>query len=76
MIKPKIPSKKFWDDDRWAHDNYQVLLKGYANKWIAVLNHKVVIAHSDLKEVKKFLCRKLKNKAVPLLHIEDAAHVY
>jgi len=75
-MKPKIPPKKFWDDDRWAHENYQALLKNYSNKWIAVFNHKVIFAHPDLKKVKTFLARKLKGKTIPLLHIEDAAHVY
>ena len=74
--KPQIPPKSFWDDDRWAHENYQTLLKNYPNKWVAVWNKKVICAHQDLKAVKSFLSKKLKTKITPLFHIEDASHVY
>lgn len=73
--KPKIPPKTFWEDDRWAHENYQTLLKSYPHKWVAILNKKVLFAHESLNVVKLYLARKSK-KAVPLLRIEDASHVY
>ena len=74
--KPQIPPKTFWEDDSWAHENYQLLLKDYPNKWIAVLNKTVVCANEDLSVVRTFLTKKLKGKVAPLLHIEDASHVY
>ena len=74
--KPQIPPKSFWDDDRWAHENYQTLLKNYPNKWVAVWNKKVICAHQDLKAVKSFLSKKLKTKITPLFHIKDSSHVY
>lgn len=74
--KPQIPPKSFWDDDRWAHENYQTLLKNYPNKWVAVLNKKVICAHQDLRTVKSFLARKPTTGITPLFHIEDASHVY
>ncbi len=74
--KIKIPPKSFWDDDRWAHENYQTLLKMYANKWVAILNRSVICSNEDLRQVKVFLSKKFKGKTVPLLRIEDASHVY
>ena len=76
MNKIKIPPKNFWDDDNWAHENYQTLLKQYSNKWVAIFNHRVVCANEDLKDVKNFLKKNFKRKTIPLLHIEDASHVY
>ena len=76
MIKVKIPAKKFWEDDEWAHANYQTLLKKYCNKWVAVFDRNVVCADEDLKIVKNFLSKRFKRKTLPLLHIEDASHVY
>ena len=76
MNKPQIPAKSFWEDDSWAHENYQILLKDYPNKWIAVMNKRVICASEDLKVVKTFLARKFKGKITPLIHIEDASHVY
>lgn len=76
MDKVKIPPKNFWDDDKWAHENYQMLLKNYSNKWVAILNHSVVCANEDLKAVKNSLSKKFKGKTLPLLHLEDASHVY
>ena len=76
MDKVKIPPKSFWDDDNWAHENYQTLLKQHSNKWVAILNRKVVCANEDLKAVKNFLNKNFKRKSITLLHIEDASHVY
>lgn len=74
--RPQIPPKTFWEDDNWAHENYQTLLRHYPNKWIAVLNKTVICASKDLKTVKAFLTKKVKGKTVPLIRIEDASHVY
>ena len=72
----KIPPRSFWDDDRWAHENYQTLLKKYSNKWVAIMNRGVICADEDLKIVKSFLRKKLQGRPVPLLHVDDASHVY
>lgn len=74
--RPQIPAKLFWEDDNWAHDNYQTLLKKYPNKWIAIFNKTVVCANEDLRVVKTFLAKKIRGKITPLIHIEDASHVY
>lgn len=74
--KPQIPPKAFWQDDDWAHENYQALLSQYPNKWVAILNKTVICANEDLKLVKAYLAKKIKRRAVPLIHIEDASHVY
>ncbi|MBI5287068.1 MAG: hypothetical protein HY878_05715 [Deltaproteobacteria bacterium] len=74
--KPQIPPKTFWEDDNWAHENYQTLLKNYPNKWVAILNKTVICAHENLGVVKTFLARKIKSRAIPLMRIEDSSHVY
>ncbi|MFA4888434.1 MAG: hypothetical protein WC628_02515 [Candidatus Omnitrophota bacterium] len=74
--KPQIPPKSFWEDDNWAHENYQTLLKMYPNKWAAILNKTVICANEDPKVLKVFLARKMKGKTVPFIHVNDASHVY
>ena len=73
---PQIPPKKFWEDEKWAHRNYQKLVKRYANTWVAVLNKKVVCANENLGLVEEIITRKFGKKDVPLIHVEDGAHVY
>lgn len=74
--KPQIPPKTFWEDDNWAHENYQTLLKNYPSQWAAILNKTVIYANEDLKIVKAFIAQRIKGKVVPLLRVEDASHVY
>lgn len=74
--KPTIPPKKFWEDEKWAHQNYQKLVKRYSNKWVAIFDKKVVCANENLGLVKEVASRRIGKKAVPLMHIEDGAHVY
>ena len=76
MKKPKIPPKKFWEDEKWAHKNYQELMKKYSNMWVAIFDKKVVYANENLGLVKEIVSRKLGEKIVPLIHVEDGAHVY
>lgn len=74
--KPKIPPKKFWDDEKWAHQNYQKLTKKYSNMWVAIFDKKVVCANENLGLVKEIAAKKVGKRTVPLMHIEDGAHVY
>lgn len=74
--KPEVPPKQFWEDEEWAHQNYQKLMKEYNNMWVAVFDKKVVSANENLGLVKEMIARKLGKKTVPLIHIEDGAHVY
>ncbi|MCK4249001.1 MAG: hypothetical protein KAX15_04405 [Candidatus Omnitrophica bacterium] len=74
--KPEIPPKKFWEDEKWAHKNYQELVKKYTNMWVAVSDKKVVCANENLRLVEEMVTRKFGKKDVPLMHVEDGAHVY
>lgn len=77
MVGKKISlSNQFWKDDKWAHKNYQILSKRYPNKWVAVLNRKVISFSESLAKVKKEAERIAKGKDFPILFIEKGAHVY
>ena len=77
MAKKDITlSATFWEDDRWAHSNYQDLAKKYPNQWIAVLNKKVVAFSESLAKVEDEAARIAGGKDFPMLFVEKGAHVY
>lgn len=71
-----ILSTQFWQDDKWAHKNYQNLSRKYPNKWVAILSKKVISFSESLAKVKKEAGRVAKGKDFPILFIEKGAHVY
>lgn len=77
MAKKDIAlSAEFWKDDRWAHRNYQHLVKKYPNQWIAVLNKKVIAFSEDLAKVEEEAARVAGGRDFPMLFVEKGAHVY
>lgn len=76
LRKEGLLSKKFWQDNKWAHDHYQELSRKYPNQWIAVVNKKVVSAGKNLGKVEKESSKKAGKQDFPLLFIERGAHVY
>lgn len=75
-MPPKRLSPKFWVDDKWAHRNYQNLARKYPNKWVAILNKKVISFSESLAKVKKEAQEIAKGKDFPILFVEKGAHVY
>ena len=74
--KDIVLSARFWEDGKWAHRNYQNLSKKYPNKWIAVLNKKVISFSESLAKVKKETARIAEGRDFPILFVEKGAHVY
>jgi hypothetical protein len=49
---PKLP-KRYFEDSRWINANINELTEKYPDHWIAVLQKEVIIASTDLGEVKR-----------------------
>ncbi len=43
--------KRYAQDHNWIHDHYQELVKKYPEKYIAVLNEKVVYAFDNITDI-------------------------
>ena len=46
-------SKEFWEDVRWAEENYVELQRRYQDKWVAVFRKKVISYGENRGEVEK-----------------------
>lgn len=74
-ILKSIP-KKFWDDREWAYEHYSDLIKKYPDKWIAVLDKKVVAVSDGSGKILEKARAKTKKKYIPIIFIEGGVNVY
>ncbi len=74
---PKVP-ERFWEDGKWAEENYGRLQKRYFDVWVAVFNKNVVSSGKDIEKVEVEAEKKTKTSSgeIPLIFIERGAHVY
>ncbi|MFQ6071250.1 MAG: DUF5678 domain-containing protein [Methanosarcinales archaeon] len=71
-------SKEFIEDMKWAEQNYSKLQEQFADKWIAVVDKKVVAAGESLNNVEWEAEQKThKNrKYIPVIFIESGNYVF
>lgn len=50
-VSPTPPSRQYWLDRRWIHDNYTQLVNDHANEWVAVHQGQVLASGNDLGAV-------------------------
>jgi len=75
MAIPKMP-KEFWTDQEWGFKHHTELLKRYRDKWIAIVNKKVIASGSDLAKVEKLAQKKTRKKYIPVMFVESGSHIY
>ena len=74
---PILPlPKEFWEDEGWAYDNYNELVKMYPNQWVAVVNKQVVAAGKNGTEVITTAEQKTGRKEFPVIFVEKGIRVY
>ena len=71
----KLP-RGFWIDQKWIFTNYDKLARQYANKWIAVVNKRVVTSGNSISAVKRSTYEKTKRSPVPIMFIEKGINIY
>jgi len=71
-----IPPKEYWDDDRWANEHYNDIVKQYPNQWIAVVDKKVVASGKSIAEVIKKAKLTYAGREFPVLFAEYGIHIY
>lgn len=73
--KIKLP-KRFWDDSRWAHQNFGELQKKYTNKWVAVVNKKVAGVGENGDIAREIAKKKTGVKEIPVVFVESGHNLY
>ena len=68
--------KDFWEDARWAEEHYAELQRQYQDKWVAIVNKKVVSYGENRGEVKKRAMELTGKKYIPLIYVESGAAIY
>ena len=75
-ISHRIP-KRYWQDQRWAFDHYPELLKRYEDRWVAVVDKRVVAtSHSSVKAQKQARARTGRQLPIAVVFVENGRHVY
>lgn len=77
MEKIKIEPKEFWDDKKWVEKNYSDLQDKYPDKWVAIVDKKVVAAGKSLKDIELEAEHKtgVSRDRIPVLFIEGEVNI-
>lgn len=75
-LTTRIP-KTFWQDQRWAFDHHPELLKRYEDRWVAVVNRRVVAASkSSVKAEEQAKAKTGRQSPIAVVFVENGRHVY
>ena len=69
--------KSYWQDQRWALDHYPDLVKRYRDRWVAVVNRRVVAASkSSVKAQEQARAKTGRRLPIAVVFVETGRHVY
>ena len=71
----EIP-KRFWDDLYWLDENFSELRAKYKEKWVAIVDKKVVCVGDDPSEIEKEAEKKTGNRYVLVDFVESGDNIY
>ena len=75
----KRPDSQAWQRERnWAYSEavYPKLARKYPNQWIAIADHRVIAAGTNLTKVLTRARRTIQWDEIPLVFVERGIHVY
>jgi len=75
MKRIKMP-KRFWDDEEWALERMGKLQKKYKEKWVAIVDRRVVGVAEDPGIARKVAKEKTGKKHIPVIFIESGESLY
>lgn len=73
---PELPPKEYFEDSRWLFSNLSELSKLYPDKWIGVVDKKVVAVGNDIGEVEEQVTRITERKDYPIFFVEGRIYIY
>ena len=69
--------KRYWQDQQWAFDHYPELVKRYEDRWVAVVNRRVVAASkSSVKAQRQAKAKTGRRSPIAVVFVENGRHVY
>ena len=69
--------KSFWQDQQWAFDHYPELVKRYEDRWVAVVNKRIVAASkSSVKAEEQAKTKTGRQSPIAVVFVENGRHVY
>ena len=69
--------KSYWQDEQWAFDHYPELVKRYEDRWVAVVNRRVVAASkSSVKAQEQARAKTGRQLPIAVVFVETGRHVY
>lgn len=71
----EIESEEFWEDQKWGFKHYSELVRKYPDKWVAIVNKRVIVA-GDLELVEEEARKKTGKKDIPVIFVESGSHIY
>ena len=79
-IAESAPSKlprRFWQDQQWVFDHYPTLVRRYGDRWVAVVNRRVVASSKNsVKAEKQARARTGRQLPIAVVYVETGRHVY
>lgn len=72
----QLPPKEYWEDGKWADENYIELVKKYPNMWVTIVDKKVFLAGSNPNEIINKTESETGRKEFPIIFVEKGVHVY
>ena len=73
-----MEERKYLEDVKWGLNNYFNLMKKYPDKWVAVVNKKIVSYGENIEKVELNAEKKSgkSKKDIPVFFVEKGAHIY
>ena len=69
--------KRYWQDQQWAFGHYPELVKRYKNRWVAVVDRRVVAASkSSVKAQEQARAKTGRQLPIAVVYVETGRHVY
>jgi hypothetical protein len=74
----EIESKEFLEDMKWGEENYSELMRKYPEKWVAIVDKKIVGVGRSISEAEKEAYQKtgIEIKRIPVIFVERGANIY
>jgi len=72
----KVP-KRFWEDEEWAEEHMAELQQKYSEKWVAVVNKKIVGVGEGAGLAREIAQKKTGIKEfIPVIFVESGQNLY
>ena len=76
MEKIEDEPQEYLDDLKWARAHYSELVDKYPDKWVAIVEAKIVAVGDSINGIREEAKRTTGRIRVPVMFVECGSHVY